>query len=189
MGVETKEKKIGEAVYAVTQLPARRALRLKARLLKMFGASATQLLLTALEPEEKKPSEMNKEELEVYEKTSAVERYRIQDLRKASVVKGIQLLAQGLDDKTFDELCMELLQNVRRNGVEMTGSSVDMDFAGNLTELYTVIAFMLEVNFADFFLVAPSIGSQLQAPQETIEAEGTKKTYIFRSEKNSLSGA
>lgn len=184
MAIETKERKIGDAVYMVTQLPARRALRLKAKLMKLFGASVTQMLLTALEPEEKKRAEMNEVELEQYSKTSAIERYKIQDLRKTSVVRSVQLLAHGLDDKTFDELCMELVQGIRRNGIEMNGATVDLDFAGNLTEFFAVVLFMLEVNFGDFFLVAQSTGSQFQASQETGLETDTKKTYTFRSEKN-----
>ena len=41
--IETREKTIDGAVYSVTQLPARRALKMKARLLKMFGATLGQL--------------------------------------------------------------------------------------------------------------------------------------------------
>lgn len=188
MAVETKEKIIGLSNYSVTQLPARRALRLKARLIKMFGASATQLFLTALEPEEKKSDEMTPEELMEYDRTSPIERYRIHDLRKSALVKGIQLLAQNLDENTFDSLCVELLQNVRRDGSEMTPQTIDIDFAGKLTELYSVILFMLEVNYADFFSKAQSTGSQYQGYTDNQPAAESKKTYTFRSEKNSLSG-
>ncbi len=43
--IETREKQIHGAVYSVTQLPARRALRLKARLLRLFGPALAQLFL------------------------------------------------------------------------------------------------------------------------------------------------
>ena len=43
--IQTKEKQIHGAVYSVTQLPARRALRLKAKLLRLFGPALAHLFL------------------------------------------------------------------------------------------------------------------------------------------------
>lgn len=189
MAVETIERTIGDANYSVTQLTARRALKLKARLIKMFGASATQLFLTAVEPEEKSKKDMTEEELIDHEKVSPVDRYKIQDLRKNSLVRGIQLLAQNLEPETFESLCVELLQNVRRNGVELTAQVIDIEFAGKLTELYSIILFMLEVNYADFFSKARSTGSQYQGYTEPEVEVESKKTYTYRSEKNLSSGA
>ena len=56
--IETKEKQIGDATYSVTQLPARRALKLKNKLIKMFGTAITQLLMTGTEQAEKPFDEM-----------------------------------------------------------------------------------------------------------------------------------
>ena len=177
MAIQTKEKTIGEHNYAVTQLPARRALRMKAKLIKLFGPGLAQFLMTSQESEEKLPAEMTKEEKEQFDATSTVDHYRIKDMRKSAIVRGVQLLVSSLDDKTFDELCVELLQGVRRDGVELTPQLIDMSFAGDLTSLYAVIFFVLEVNYADFFAFS-GIGNQLMgsSPQE----QDTKKNYTFK---------
>jgi hypothetical protein len=186
VAIETKEKKIGDAVYMVTQLPARRALRLKAKLIKLFGAAFTQFVLMANDPAEKDVKDMTAEEIAELSAAGLVDQYRLRDLKRASAVKVVQLLAQTIDDKTFDDLCVEILQGVRRDGVELLPSAIDLAFAGCLMELYTVILFVLEVNFSDFFFAMRSTGSPLT---EELLQEDTKKTYTFRSEKNSSSGA
>ncbi len=182
--IETKQKEIGGAVYSVTQLPARRALKLKAKLIKMFGPSVSHILMTATEPQEKPVKEMNEEELVHHNAISPVDHYRIMELRKNSLVKGIQLLAQDLDEKVFDQLCVEMLQCVRRDNVELVESIIDTVFAGNLMELYLVIAFVLEVNYADFFLAMKNTGGQFEE-ETTQETQSQKKTYTFPSNKNS----
>lgn len=176
--IETKEKTIGNSVYTVTQLPARRALKLKARLFKMFGPALTQIFLTSQEVEEKKPDEMTNEELANQLSVSAVDKYKIGDMRKASVVRGVQLMVANLDDKTFDELCMEILQGVRRDGSELTSGMIDQVFAGDLTSLYAVLFFVLEVNYADFFGLSGigSLSQGLNQPQD----QDTKKTYTYK---------
>lgn len=118
--IETLEKEINGAMYSVTQLPARRALRLQAKLIKLFGAAASQLFVgTANQSDE-------------------------------YLVKAIQALVCELDDKTFDQFVMEMLQGVRKNGMELKPEVVDMEFAGNLNDLYFLLKFVLEVNFGDF---------------------------------------
>lgn len=174
--IETKEKRIGEATYAVTQLPARRALRLKAKLLKLFGPAVIQILLTSEEPQEK-IDEMTAEQLSSQLAISPVDTYKIQDMRKAAIVRGVQLLVANLDDKTFDELCLEVLQGVRRDGQELNSGIIDHVFAGHLRELYEVIYFVLEVNYADFFGMSPT-GSLSEALKGQ-EAD-TKKTYTYK---------
>lgn len=45
--IETRDKYINGHCYTITQLPARKALRLKTRLLKIFGPSLAQMFLSA----------------------------------------------------------------------------------------------------------------------------------------------
>lgn len=175
--IETKEKEIGGAVYTVTQLPARRALKLKAKLLKLFGPALAQLLLLSQDTEEKKPDEMSTEELANQLAMNPVDKYRIADMRKGGMVKGVQLLVGNLDEKNFDELCVEILQGVRRDGAELRPETIDLHFAGKLSDLYAVIFFVIEVNYADFFGWG-GIGNLSQGlkPQE----QDTKKTYTYK---------
>jgi len=126
--IETKEKRIDGANYSVTQMTARKALRMKAKLMKIFGASLAQIFL----PSNEKPiSGMS--------------------FSKDEAVKALQSLAIGLDDETFEMLIVDLLRYVRKDGVELTEQIIDMEFAGDLAILFKVVWFVLEVNFSSFF--------------------------------------
>jgi hypothetical protein len=122
--IETFEKQIGNSSYMITQLPARRALKLQAKMLKLLGPSAALIFAAAAK-----------------------------DLDSAdnAIPQAVRLLSDQLDDKTFDLFVMELLQGVRKDGVELTDKTVDFEFAGNLNELFLVLQQVLEVNFGDFF--------------------------------------
>lgn len=176
MAIETIEKQIGEATFAVTQLPARRALKLKAKIIKHFGAALSQLFITILDDNKyQKQILINREG---GKEISQSEQLELDENLKRSVVKGIELLAANIDDKTFDEFVLEILQGTRRNGVEMTAPNIDQNFAGNLRTLYEVLFFVLEVNYADFFPQS-NIGSQSDSNAVT-EAINSVKTYTYK---------
>lgn len=69
----------------------------------------------------------------------------------SSIPTAISLLTDKLDANTFETLVLDLCRGARKDGVEMTRQKIDLDFAGNLNELFRVIQFILEVNFSDFF--------------------------------------
>lgn len=122
--IETREKEIDGAVYLVTQMTARRALRMQAKLFKLMGpAFAEMAIFAAKNPE----------------------------TADDCIPKVLMLLAQQLDDKNFDELIVELLSGVRKDNAELTSSKIDLDFAGKLDSLFKVAKFVIEVNFSDFF--------------------------------------
>ena len=123
--IETKEKEIDGATYSVTQMTARRALRTQAKLVKLLGPSATELFSGML-------------------KTSSTE-------AEKALAPAVLLFVNQLDEKTFDSFILEMLQGVRRDGVELKAETVDMYFAGKLNSLYLLLQFVLEVNYADFF--------------------------------------
>lgn len=122
--IETKTKSINGNDYSVVQLPARRALNLKMKLLKTFGAGIAALY-------------------NAYEN----------DPNAADQVlpQAIMLLTANVDDKTFDQFVLDMLPGVRKNGMELTPSVIDAEFAGSLSELMEVLKFVLEANFGDFF--------------------------------------
>lgn len=144
--IETFEKQINNSTYMVTQLPARRALKLQAKLLKLLGPAASQIFIAAAN-----------------------------NLLTAddAIPKAITLLVNELDDKTFDTFIMELLQGVRKDGMELNEKTVDLEFAGSLNELFLVIQYILEVNFGDFF----QEGGILKAlfPKDEIIPQDTRK--------------
>lgn len=133
--IETKEKIIDGATYTVTQLPARRALKLKTKLIKIFG-----------------PMFMGADTL------------------------SFQNVCQNMDENQFEAICMEMLQGVRKNNVELTPATFDLEFAGDMAGLYKLLIFILEVNFSNFFLM---IGIGLPSfSEEKPKEEVTKKTFL-----------
>lgn len=155
--IETREKTIGDATYSVTQLPARRALRLKAKLMKLFGPVFAQLFLIT---EDKASEERQKENL----------------------VNSVELLTGQLEAVQLDTLIVEILQGVRKNGQELTAPTIDIEFAGDIAGLYEVVFFVIEVNFANFFSMI-GIGN-LFTEQMTIPAQTTKRTFTKNCDRN-----
>lgn len=150
MAIQTREKEIEGAVYTVTQLTARRALRLKAKLIKMLGPVVAQIFITASE------------------KSADIE-------KKDNIVKAIELLGGNLDEISFENIIVELLQGVRKDGVELQPAIIDLEFAGDLVTLYKVIWFVLEANYGSFFTML-GIGSEF--PESHPAQAGTKKTFM-----------
>lgn len=149
--IETQEKEINGNRYSVTQMTARRALRMKAKLLKQFGTALAEIFL----PSEDKPIEGA-------------------GFSKKEAVSALQALSCELDERAFELLVMELLSGVRKDGVELTEAIVDMEFAGDLATLFKVIWFVLEVNFSSFFGES-GIGEMMQAsavPQKKAFTKG-----------------
>ena len=148
--IETREKVIDGATYTVTQLPARRALRLKAKLIKLFGPVLAQFFVTATD----KGSDEDK---------------------KNDIVKAVEILGQHIDENSFEQLIVEMLNGVRKNGVELTPAVIDLEFAGDMAAIYHVVFFVMEVNFANFFSMV-GIGS-LTNSEPTQSAPDMKKTF------------
>ncbi|MEM0173060.1 MAG: hypothetical protein QXI16_00975 [Sulfolobaceae archaeon] len=121
--IETKEIEISGFKYTVTQMPARRALKVQAKLLKLIGPSFGQLYVSSGSdsPDEHFP-------------------------------KIISLLVDKIDENTFDTFILELIEHyVRIDGQEITKNNFDVIFAGRLNDLFLLLKFILEVNFYDFF--------------------------------------
>jgi len=139
--IETFEKVIGTSNYMITQLPARRALRLQAKLLKLIGPAFSHLFVNASSDAENADK---------------------------ALPKAISLFLAELDDKTFDVFVMEMLQGVRKDGHELTNSTVDSEFSGNLNELFLVIQNVLEVNFGDFLAEGGILKSLMNQDNQVI---------------------
>jgi len=160
--IKTEEKFIGGARYMVTQLPARRALRLKAKLLKILGAPIAQLFMS---DDPKKPTEIigadGKPEMCIY---------------KDDVVKALPILFANLDEKTYESLILELMQGVRKDGMELNESLIDTEFAGELNVLLQVVWFVIEMNFGSFFqggVIGSGLNSQSKAQDRQPDSRKT----------------
>ena len=131
--IETLEKTIGDSVYSVTQMPAMRAIRMQARLLKLLGPSFAAIVTS---------NDANPD---------------------SSLPLAIGLLVEKLDERTFETLVIDLMQGVRKDGSELTKPKLDLDFAGKLNDLFLVMQFVLEANFSDFFQEGGIIGQLVKA--------------------------
>jgi hypothetical protein len=145
--IEVKEKNIGEAKYMVTQMPAMRAVRMQARLLKLLGPSFAAIVAS-----------------------------NDKDNPDSCLTMAVSLLVEKLDEKTFETLVLDLLQGVRKDGAELTREKIDLDFAGKLNDLYLVMQFVLEVNFSDFFQEGGIIAELIHAAQAKTIPPDLKKT-------------
>ena len=144
--IETKEKAIGQSNYMVTQMPAMRAVRMQARLLKLLGPSfAAMVASDASNPDSCLPA-------------------------------AVSMLVDKLDEKTFETLVLDLMQGVRKDGVELTKQSIDLDFAGRLNDLFLVMQFVLEVNFSDFFQEGGIIAELINSSNQSKVLPDSKKT-------------
>lgn len=126
--IESKEKIIEGAKYYVSQFPARRALKLKTKLIKLLAPS----LFTAAGN---------------YKGGNILDA----DLGSDTLGKAVSMLVERLDENDLESLIMELLCMTRREGKEITEQYFDMVYAGNFSELYKALYFILEVNFGSFF--------------------------------------
>lgn len=152
MAIETRDKEINGSIYTVTQLPARRALRLKAKLIKVFGPVLAQFFVTVSDSKDDESTQKN------------------------NIVKAVEMLGEHLDPNEFENLVVELLQGVRKGGMELTPAIIDLEFAGDMSSLYQVLWFVIEVNFSNFFELM-GIGNKFQQYPEMPQASSTKRGY------------
>lgn len=145
MSIETKEKTIDGKRITVVQLPARRALKLQAKLVKLFGSSLAALLSGS-----KGSIDAN--------------------LTPAVLSGAVEKLAANLEENDFLRLVLEILQSTRVDNQEAGAESTfDQLFAGSFLFMYKVVGFTLEVNYADFF-DAGGIGSLLEKARPATSA-------------------
>jgi hypothetical protein len=60
-------------------------------------------------------------------------------------------LTDRLDPDELSKFILDLLSMVRINKVEITQESFDLEFQGNLSFMYKILWFVMEVNWGDFF--------------------------------------
>jgi hypothetical protein len=127
--MDAKTKEINGHKYEVSPFPARHAFKLKATLLRKLGPGLAAMVGAA------KGDSLTNPELD-----------------GAAMATGVEALFSNLG--TADDI-MSLVEDIvrmtRRDGNEITGESIDLDFQGCLSDLYKVVWFVLEVNFGDFF--------------------------------------
>jgi len=122
----TQDKLIGENTYTVTQFAATKSLKMLHRVGKYISAPLSKLA------SEIKPGStvMNSE------------------ITTETLGKAVQAFFESCDENTFEQTVKDLLTSTTRNGKPI---NFDLDFCGSIGELLKVLAFVLEVNYKDFF--------------------------------------
>lgn len=149
--IETKELELNGSTYLVTEMTARKALRMQARLLKLLGPAASAIFLAAANDVDKADN---------------------------AIPMAITHLVDQLDDRTFESLVMDLMQGVRKNGMELTPEIIDLEFAGDLNTLFLVLKFILEVNFSSFFAQGGILSAVLPLNMTTSEKGSAKELMM-----------
>lgn len=130
VGPKQEERTIGDTTYRVTQLTAKPARRLFARIVQLLGPGIGSMM-------EGQPLSM-------------------QALLGADMGVGIKEITKALDPEEQEHVIDVLCENktiARRDGDKwpiMNKEAFDLHFTGRLVDMYKVIGFALEVNYSDF---------------------------------------
>jgi hypothetical protein len=154
--VKTESTTIDGKNVRVVQLPARRALALKTKLIKLFGAPVARLIGST--PLSGVVSQLEKQ------------------VNADTLVPAIEQLVGTLSPEHFFQLILECFasttvesENGEHLGVSET--SFDVLFSGNLPLMYKALWFTLKVNYADFFGERGIGGVLKSAPQAPISSK------------------
>ena len=90
----------------------------------------------------------------------------------------MELLSNSISDDTLEVLVVEILSSTRKEGMELTPATIDMEFAGDIGTLFEVVRFALEVNFENFWKalgIVKKEGQSVPEPQEAVKKTFTKR--------------
>jgi len=127
--IKTEDKTIDSKKITVTSFPGRKSLNLKNRIIVLLGESFAQLI----------------------GQVKSIKTTKLKDMDVSILVPVIERFTQKLDPDTFTDFTLELLSMSRVDGKEITIEFFDNEFSGNLLFMYKILAFVLEVNYGDFF--------------------------------------
>ena len=156
MGLDKQTLEIEGHTWVVRQFPARPANRYKVRLAKMVGPALSELLpalgtLKGKGKDKGKGDECLGIDLEL-------------------IPKVVSSIAQHVDEDVFVDTLVELMSFATRDDTEITPEYFDIIFAGNDSELYQAIWFILKVNYADFIEMVETAATGLHLTPKKVEA-------------------
>jgi hypothetical protein len=137
MALEPKSKTIDGIRFVVTPFPAREANRILITLTSYFGRPMASLAALFLRGDGSAPPDADGDELP----TAAID----------ALGDAVRMLFQELDEDKADALVTRLTSRTTANGQPIADAVFDVMFMGRLKLLYRVLAFVLEVNYGDFF--------------------------------------
>lgn len=163
--MKTQDVEVDGRVYSITPLPARKAILLKVRVVKMIAPALDRItgIVRVLFPLFKGAKEKNKEALgrEIIAHITSDKpevRAAIGDLFSCVIDK--------VDPETFVDLCIDILCEVAVDGKEINKKNFDFIFMDDYLHMYKAILAVLTVNFGSLFKMA-GIG---QTPEGTAPA-------------------
>jgi hypothetical protein len=158
VGLKTEQRSIDGKNYIVTQFPAGRALRIWHRLVKLVGP-ALGTAFGGIKNDDKS----------------------ILDARFDFSVIGtaIEKLTGAMSEDEFHAFTLELLQMTSQDGKEINKTTFDVLFQGEIAHLFKVLAFVLEVNFKDFY---SALAGKLMEVRAGLKAKKLSKSKESESE-------
>lgn len=130
MACKTETKQIGDNEFSVTQWPAEKALLMKFKLAKVFGASLSSLLDS------------------VDMKSSSIEDSKL----GASVSSAINAMFMNSSPEEASALIKECIVGTALGDTRITANSFNEIFSGDsMGDMYKVFFFVLQVNYANLF--------------------------------------
>lgn len=152
--IEAKDISLGGVTYRVAQLPATKALKLSHQLARILGPA----LLRAGAAIDRKGGKLLESKIDFGQLSDAAD-----------------LLFRNCDEVTFESIVKTVLtdQLVMVQGatvVRIDPAMFELQFAGQMKTLFRLIAFALEVNFADFFDDLRPLLAALQAKAAAAKA-------------------
>lgn len=142
MGIESKERTIDGVQYTVTQFPARKGLKLKFRLARLLAPSLGPLFGSVDKVNLKNAAALLNSKID-----------------PAMVGKAFGMLFASSDPDQLLNLVMTLLCDTRREGLEIDDALFDREFAANYGHLYSVLSFVLDVNYSNLLRVGEGLAS------------------------------
>ena len=129
MGCNTETKQIGDHEFSVTQWPADKAILMKMKLGKTFGASIGKIAAMALESSKKQVSDAKQAE---------------------ALSEGIAILFESNSPEEIMNLIKSSVIGVAYDGTKITETTFNQIFSGDdLMDVYKVFMFVIKVNYGN----------------------------------------
>jgi len=131
MSCKTETKQIGDHEFSVTQWPADKAILMKMKLGKAFGASIGKIAAIALESTKKQTTDSEQAE---------------------ALSEGITMLFESNSPEDITKLIKDSVIGVAVDGTKITETTFNQIFSGDdLMDVYKVFIFVIKVNYGNLF--------------------------------------
>lgn len=145
--LKTEKKIIDDSEYTVSQFTGREAFKIKLKLVKILAPIISSLISNF----DAKGKPILDSEIDF-----------------SKIGESISSLMNTMSEDEMIDFILRMLKNTRKDNLEITEQIFDVCFAGNLTTIYKVIYFVIQVNYPDFFQAGASIGNLTEKFQNQV---------------------